>query len=133
MPAFVTVFVYPAPEMLHILSDREVQSAADDVLSAQHFADNKLAIEQSHSSARLISEGPTSTVQHASVQPGFLATYRLTEPFLGAVVDLDSTLHQFRDGPWVVKVRATYPTSVAAEASVAVAAFIDALARPEAE
>ncbi|MEZ4501232.1 MAG: hypothetical protein R3C39_01235 [Dehalococcoidia bacterium] len=129
-PVFVSVFVYPAPELLHVASDQETRATADDVLSLQHFADNKLAVEQSHASARLLSEGTTSTVQRGAVHPGRLATYRLTEPFLGPVTELDSTLHQFRDGPWVVKVRATYPASIAAEAGPAVTRFIDALAWP---
>lgn len=91
----------------------------------KEFANQQNAIRQINKNVRLISQSAVSTRQGGRVVPGRQATYDLERPLFGnSRVKAGSQFLLFRDGPWFVAYRFSYPRERSAIASKHVANFL---------
>ena len=113
LPQFILVDVYAYPA-------GSSRSAFD-----KEFANQQGAIRQLNKNVKLISQSAVSTRQGGRVVSGRQATYDLERPLFGNPrVKAGSQFLLFRDGPWFVAYRFSYPRERSAIASKHVANFL---------
>ncbi|MGE0739721.1 MAG: hypothetical protein AB7O98_00135 [Hyphomonadaceae bacterium] len=125
----VTVYVYPAPQVIDLGSAPDTIVAARLLACSNEFDTVQAQIEQAYRDEQLVTETSADLVQAGANHLGFHATYTLTSPdFMGRRHEpLRSEAYLFCHvgGAWSVKYRISYPAAY--DASAEIAAFMQAL------
>ncbi len=108
MPIVLTLYSYPAPEVLSIGSPPEVIAAAKKVLFDNAYEENKQSILVAHPNSQFISE-ESYTV---SGMDGMYALFTYSENFAGSFQKVSSRLYLFQRGDALIKYRISTPESI---------------------
>jgi hypothetical protein len=111
---FATMYVYPAPSVVSILSPPHVAATARSLAAKNEYARSKNEILQSHPFAKLLGELETSLVKGNDTYQGWKAIFELDGARFGQQEKVFSHLYVFSyiGGSWTVKYRFTYPKSI---------------------
>ncbi len=110
VPLLSTVYVYPSPGILSILSPPNVKAAAREVMARQHFDGVKSSILKSHPTAVMVAEREVVLDNDSLTGSGRMATFAYTEVLRGTSQDLLSHVYVFSylDDRWTLKYRFTH-------------------------
>jgi len=111
---FATVYVYPAPSVVSILSPPHVAATARSLAAKNEYARSKHEILQSHPLATLLGEVEASLVKGNATYQGWKAIFELDGARFGQREKVISYLYVFSyiGGSWTVKYRFTHPKSI---------------------
>lgn len=126
----VTVYVYPAPSVVSILSPAEVTARAKELSAQQHFETVKSDIIRAHPEARLVSEEEVTLVQAGGIQKGKKAGFEFEGVFANQRQQLKSHAYLFVHGKWFIKYRITYPQDIDGAVREKIKDFMNSLQWP---
>ena len=119
-PVVVTVYAYPAPQIISIGSPPQVVESARQHLCDKVFEGEKAQILRDHPDAVQTDEGGTGRSVSQPDEASRTARFEHTARFPGGIAPVTGSLRLgcYLDGAWLVKTRVTTPRGREAEGAV---------------